>query len=130
MNNTEIVRSLYEAFGEGDVETAFGLMAPDIEWREAENQPSAEGNPYVGPKEIGEGVFGLFMAAFEGFQVAPETFVAEGDHVVALGRYTGTHRASDTPLDAAFAHVWTVRDGTLVAFQQHTDTAQMSRLMG
>ena len=100
-----------------------------MEWREADSQPYAEGNPYVGPERVGEGVFGRIMGDFEGFTVTPDTFVAEGDRVVALGRYTGTRQGTGEALDAQFAHVWTVDGGRVVRFQQYTDTAQMSKLL-
>lgn len=129
MDNEALVRSLYDAFGRGDAETVLGSLAQDVEWREAESQPYADGNPYIGPEQVSEGVFGQLMSDFEGFTVTPNTFVAAGDRVVVLGRYTGTHQGSGDPLDAQFAHAWTVKDGKVVRFQQYTDTAQMSRLL-
>lgn len=129
MDNKAFIRSLYEAFGRGDAETVLGSMAQDVDWREAETQPYAEGNPYIGPERVGEGVFGRIMSDFEGFTVTPKTYVAEGDIVAVMGRYTGTRQGSGAPLDAQFAHVWTVRDGEVKKFQQYTDTAQLSRLL-
>lgn len=129
MDNKAFIRSLYEAFGRGDAETVLGSMAQDVDWREAETQPYAEGNPYIGPERVGEGVFGRIMSDFEGFTVTPKTYVAEGDIVAVMGRYAGTRQGSGAPLDAQFAHVWTVRDGEVKKFQQYTDTAQLSRLL-
>ena len=130
MNVQSFVRSLYEAFAQGDAATVLGAMAPDVEWLEAETQPSADGNPYVGPARVGEGVFGRIMGDYDGFVVSPQRYVAEGDTVAVTGRYTGTHKASGEKLDAQFAHFWTVRDGKVANFQQYTDTAQMSRILG
>ena len=129
MDNKSFVRSLYEAFGRGEAETVLGSLASDVDWREAETQPYAEGNPYVGPQRVGEGVFGRIMGDWDGFVVSPRRFVAEGDTVAVSGRYTGTHKASGQELDAQFAHFWTVRDGKVTAFQQYTDTAQMSGIL-
>lgn len=129
MDNKEFIRSLYEAFGRGDAETVLGGLAEDVDWREAETQPYAEGNPYLGPERVGQEVFGRIMGDFDDFTVTPETYVAEGDTVVALGRYTGRRKESDKQLNAQFAHVWTVRDGEVKRFQQYTDTAQMSRIL-
>ena len=129
MDNKEFVRSLYEAFGRGDAETVLGGLAEDVDWREAESQPYADGNPYVGPARVGEEVFGRIMADFDDFTVMPETFVAEGDMVVVLGRYTGKRKGTGEPLNAQFAHAWTVEDGEVTRFQQYTDTAQMTRIL-
>ncbi|HUF77232.1 MAG TPA: nuclear transport factor 2 family protein [Longimicrobiales bacterium] len=121
---------LYEAFGRGDADTVLGSLAADVDWREAETQPYADGNPYIGPQRVGEGVFGRIMSDYDGFAVNPQRFVADGDTVAVAGRYTGTHKASGESLDAQFAHFWTVRDGKVAKFQQYTDTAQMSRILG
>ena len=124
MTNRDLISSLYDAFAQGDAGTVLGTMHPDIDWNEAEGSPYADQNPYSTPQRVGEGVFGRLLADFDSFSVVPEQMVSEGDTVVALGRYTGTHKASGRPLDAQFAHVWTVEDGQVTAFQQYTDTAQ------
>lgn len=129
LSNRELIQSLYDAFAKGDAATVLGAMHPEVEWKEAESSPYADQNPYVGPGRVGAGVFGRLMADFEGFTVTPLKLVAEGDTVVALGRYTGTHKGSGKPLDAQFAHAWTVRDGKVMEFQQYTDTAQYQRVM-
>lgn len=128
-SNRELVQSIYDAFAKGDAASVLGAMHPDVDWKEAESSPYADQNPYVGPSRVAEGVFGRLMADFKGFTVTPLKLVAEGDTVVALGRYTGTHKASSKPLDAQFAHAWTIREGKVTSFQQYTDTAQYQRLM-
>lgn len=122
--NQAVVESLYRAFAAGDGATISGLLAEDLVWVEAEGGPYADHNPYSGPGAVFEGVFGRIGAAFEGFVVTPVTFVASDDRVVAMGRYTGTNRATGEALDAQFAHVFTVTNGKITHFQQYTDTAQ------
>ncbi|MGZ8492532.1 MAG: nuclear transport factor 2 family protein [Gemmatirosa sp.] len=123
-SNRELIGSLYAAFGRGDAGTVLGMMDPGTVWMEAESSPYADRNPYVGPQQIGEGVFGRIMGEWDGFSVNPETLLQDGDVVVAIGRYRGTFRATGRALDAQFAHVWTLRDGRVTRFQQYTDTAQ------
>jgi len=122
--NQAVVEGLYRAFGAGDGATIAGLLAPDLVWIEAENGPYADRNPYNGPAAVFEGLFARLGAEYEGFAVNPVTFVSSGDRVVALGRYTGTNRATGEALDAQFAHVFTVSNGKVTRFQQYTDTAQ------
>ena len=128
-SNRDFIQSLYDAFARGDADTVLGALHTDVDWNEAEGNPLADQNPYTGPQRVGEGVFGRLLANFDDFTVTPEQLVAEGDTVVALGRYTGTHKTSGRPLDAPFAHVWTVEDGKVTAFQQYTDTAQYRQLL-
>lgn len=123
-SNRDLIRSLYDAFARGDAQTVLDALHPEVEWNEAEGSPYADQNPYCGPQQVGEGVFGRLVADYDRFTTTPETFIAEGLHVVVIGRYRGTHRRSGRPLDAPFVHVWTVKDGQVTSFQQYTDTAQ------
>jgi ketosteroid isomerase-like protein len=104
-------------------------MDPAIVWNEAEGNPLADRNPYIGAQAIGAGVFGRLMAAIDNFSVGPESYIDGGDHVVALGRYRGTMKKDGARLDAAFCHVYRFHGGKIVMFQQYTDTAQWARLM-
>lgn len=122
--NQAVVETLYRAFAAGDGATIGGLLAADLVWIEAENGPYADRNPYLGPAAVFEGIFGRIGAEFDGFAVAPVTYLPSGDRVAVLGRYTGTNRATGEALDAQFVHVFTVTGGQIVHFQQYTDTAQ------
>jgi ketosteroid isomerase-like protein len=119
--NTEIIRSVYTAFATGDVPGVVGAFDADIHWTEAEGFPY--GGTYVGPDAVVTGVFARLGSEWEGFAAVPHAFVAEGDTVVALGDYGGTYKATGKSFSAPFAHVWTLRDGRIVRFQQYTDTA-------
>ena len=122
--NQSVVEALYRAFAANDGATIGGLLAADLVWMEAESGPYADRNPYNGPAAVFEGVFARIGAGYEGFVVTPTVFIGSGDRVVALGRYTGTNRATGEALDAQFAHVFTVTGGKVTRFQQYTDTAQ------
>jgi ketosteroid isomerase-like protein len=122
--NQSVVEALYRAFAAHDGATIGGLLAADLVWMEAESGPYADRNPYNGPAAVFEGVFARIGAGYEGFVVTPTVFIASGDRVVALGRYSGTNRATGEALDAQFAHVFTVTGGKVTRFQQYTDTAQ------
>jgi ketosteroid isomerase-like protein len=126
----EVVKDLYAAFGRGDVPAVLGTFDAGIEWIEAEGFLYAAGNPYVGPQAVAEGVFGRIIGDVDNFAARPVNIIDGGDTVVAEGRYTGTWRATGTPVDAQFAHVWRVRDGKIVRFQQYTDTGQWAKAAG
>ena len=70
-------------------------------WNEAEGNPLADRNPYVGPQAVGEGVFARLLAAIDNFTAVPSTFIDGGDHVVVLGRYGGTMKDGGATLDFA-----------------------------
>jgi ketosteroid isomerase-like protein len=59
----------------------------------------------------------------------PEEFVDAGDVVVAMGKYSGTYKATGKPFQSNFAHVWRVRDGKAFRFTQYTDTLLVHRAL-
>ena len=125
--NVETVRSLYAAFAKGDVPTVLGVLAPDIEWREADNFIYADGNPYVGPNAVLQGVFLRLATEWDGFAANPEQFFDAGETVIVTGRYTGAYKATGKSVDAQFVHCWTLQDGKVIRFQQYADTLQVAR---
>ena len=129
-NDVAAIRGIYEAFSAGDVGGVVARMSPSIVWNEADNFAYSDHNPYVGHAAIGAGVFGRIGAEWDGFTVVPDEFLDAGDTVVVLGRYRGTFQATGKPLDAQLAHVWRVRDGKAVQFQQYTDTLQAAQVTG
>ena len=86
-SNLDIVKGVYAAFSIGDIHAVLAAMSPGIVWNEAENNlPLAEGNPYVGPQAVLEGVFMRLGEDFDGFTVVPERYIADGDSVVSTLR--------------------------------------------
>ena len=126
----EVIRSIYDSFGRGDVPAVLGQMDEAIEWREAENYIYADRNPYIGPQAVFEGVFMRLGSEWEGFTVTPEEWLDAGHHVVVLGTYTGRHKETGREVRAQFAHVWGVRGERIVRFQQYTDTKQFAEAVG
>ena len=95
----KILEALYGAFAEGNVGSVLEAFDPEIEWREAENSPYADGNPYVGPQAIAESVFQRMASETDGLVVAPERYSGGGDCVVVEGRYRGTVKSTGTSLN-------------------------------
>ena len=129
MSNGAFVKGLYEAAGRGEPGVLIGALHPEVEWLEAEGSPYANGNPYVGPSSV-VGLLGGIASEISDFRLNVVRVIDGGDTVVAEGRYTGRGAKSGKTLDAPFAHVWYLRDGAVVKFQQYTDTKQWSDVLG
>jgi ketosteroid isomerase-like protein len=114
----ETIRTFYTALGQGDAPTALGLMADDIEWHTMWHY-KVDGR---GPQRVAEGLLKPLMEEWASFALTPAEYIAEGDTVVSLGRFTGVHGASGKEVDAAYAHVWDVADGKIRRFRQYIDT--------
>lgn len=131
MSNVKTMQELYSAFGRGDIAGVLGGMDPNIEWREAENNPyQPSGEPWIGPDAIVDNLFVKLGTDWDGFTVNPKEFHDAGDTVVVEARYTGTHKATGKNLDAQVTHIWRLRDGKVTSFQQYVDTAQLREVMG
>lgn len=130
-SNLDVIKGIYAAFASGDIPAVLGVMSPAIVWNEAENNlPLAQGNPYVGPQAVLEGVFMGLGEEFDGFTVVPERYIAEGDFVVMTGRYSATSKATGLPVNPQVVHVWTLKDDKAATFQQHADTLGMAIATG
>jgi len=123
----EVVRGMYAAFGRGDIPGVLAALDPQVEWWEAENFIYADGNPYVGPQAVLEGVFMRLGSEWADFAVAPEGVLDAGDTVIGHGYYSGTYKQTGARVRAQFAHFFTFRGQQVAKFQQYTDTAQFLR---
>ena len=119
--SVEVIKGVYEAFGRGDVPAVLGAMADDIEWHEAEGMPY--GGVYHGGEAVAQNVFGPITQDIPDFAVTPEEFIASGDTVAVVVRYTGTGKATGKQLDIPVVHVFDVRNGKIAKFRQFADTA-------
>jgi len=129
-SNVDVIKDLYADFAKGDIPAVLAAMAPDIEWNEANNFPYADGNPYIGPQAILEGVFARCGSEWDGFAAEIDEILDAGDTIVALGHYGGTYNATGRPQRTQLVHVWRLRDGKAAAFQQYADTLHVAQVTG
>ncbi|PHQ81985.1 MAG: DUF4440 domain-containing protein [Phycisphaera sp.] len=128
--NITLIKNLYDAFAAGDVPAVLGAMSPHIIWNEADNFPYADGNPYIGPEAVLNGVFARCIGEWDDFAVVIEEIINAGDTVIAFGRYTGTFKATGQAQNTQMAHVWRIENGKIVRFQQHADTLHVAQVTG
>ena len=126
--NIQIIDSLYNAFSTGDMPTVLGSMHPKIEWNEAESNSLADGNPYIGPDAILEGVFARLGANNEYFSLQDIKLHGMSDNMVlATLRYDAKVKATGKSYNAQVAHLFTLDDeGKITAFQQYVDTKKLA----
>jgi ketosteroid isomerase-like protein len=131
MRNVDVIRETYAAFGRGDVPAVLGAMDPSIEWYSAEGHPyQPSGRPWIGPDAILQNLFMRIGAEWEYLRIRLDELHDAGDTVVVEVRYDAKHKATGKTLDAQACHVWRLRDGKIVRFQQYVDTAQLQDVAG
>lgn len=123
----QLIQDMYGAFTRGDVQAVLGVYDAQMIWEAAENSPYGDRSPYVGSEAILQGVFARIGEEWEGFMVGVEEIINAGDRVIALGHYRGTYKVTGQPINAQFAHVWTVTNDKVTRFQQYADTLQLAR---
>lgn len=128
--NLALIQGLYANFARGDIPAVLGAMDDGIVWNEAEGNPYADLNPYVGPQAVLEGLFARVGGEWEGFAVHIDQLFDAGDTITAVGRYSGVYRATGRATTNQVAHVWTLNGGKVVSFQQYADTRALAWVMG
>ena len=125
--NVYIIDDLYNAFASGNIQSVLNLMDAKVIWNEAESNSLAVGNPYVGPDAILNGVFAPLSEMYEGFRLKNiKLHDMSNDQVLATLRYDATVKATGKKIDVQAAHLWTLNDGKITAFQQYVDTKKLA----
>lgn len=126
--NIQIIDNLYNAFSTGNIPAVLGSMDAKIEWKEAESNSLADGNPYIGPDAVLKGVFARLGANHEYFELKDvKTHSMSENKVLATLRYDGKVKTTGKTYNAQAAHLWTLNDeGKIIAFQQYVDTKKLA----
>lgn len=129
--NVAVIDGLYQGFAAGDIPAVLGAMDANIVWNEAESFPYADQNPYIGPEAVLNGVFARIGADWEYFNLTGiQLHDMSNNQVLATLRYKGKHKTTGKEIDSQTAHLWTLKDGKITAFQQFTDTKQAAEAIG
>jgi hypothetical protein len=124
--NTKIVQDAYAAFLRGDAEGVLALVDATVVWKGTTG--ASPDVPMAGVRH-GRGEVARFFQqvaehiTFSRFE--PQSYVAQGDRVVALGHYTGT-TSTGGGFDSDFVMIFRLRDGRIVEFQEFLDVAQLN----
>jgi ketosteroid isomerase-like protein len=123
--NLEIVQQAYRNFRAGNIPALLNLLMDDVTWQ----LPEMENIPFSGRREGREQVTAFFASLAdtqESVQFEPREFVAQSDKVIALGRYTWRVKATGREYGGEWAHVFTLREGSISGFHEYMDTAAAS----
>lgn len=125
--NVGLINSLYNFFAAGDVPNVLANLDTKVVWNEAEGNTYADGNPYIGPDAVLNGVFVRLGNDWNDFKLTDiKLHEMSNNQVLATLRYNGTYKKTNKPINAQVAHLWTIKDGKVTAFQQYVDTKQLA----
>lgn len=123
MTDADVIRAHYAASDRGDLDGMLAPLGPDAAWTEMDGFPYA--GTYHGPDAVRENVFFRIGADWKGFRFDLDELVDGGNVVAAIGRYSGTYRATGKEMTARVVHVWRLEDGVVVGFEQFCDTLRV-----
>jgi ketosteroid isomerase-like protein len=125
--NGRVVDDLYAALNERDPRAATHLLHEDVTWTVPDSLPA--GGAYRGRAAVNAYLASLGQA-WHALELHPERFVEDGRHVAVTGQTAMTSALTGETDRIPFAHVVTVQGGKIAAFDEFTDTARITRLIG
>jgi uncharacterized protein len=123
-DNIETIKSVYAAFGRGDVGAIVDAVTDDVDWA---SDTSSDGAPWYGVRKGKEGVGAFFEAFGKAMEVedfTPLTFAAstEGD-VLTVVRFAVRSRETGKFAKMQLHHWFRFRDGKISYYRGTEDTA-------
>ena len=128
MKPLQKVQEMYAAFGRGDVAFILNLLAPDVTW----SVDGPAGLPFFGDRKGLAGVAKFFQdigAHLDIQEFKPEQFFEMGDTIIALGAERGKARKTGTAFHGHWAHVFTFKNGQVIAFREYCNSASFADAM-
>ena len=122
--NLEVVRQGYAAFVSGDIPGLLSLLDGQVSWV----MPGPSDLPIAGTRQ-GQQEVGEFFQAVSNLvdilRFEPKDFIAQGERVVVLGDDTARVKATGRNIEYRWAHVFRLRDGKIVAFEEFGDVSAL-----
>ena len=124
--NTQRVKESYAAFQRGDIASILATLDDNIEWQ---GVIGTEGVlPQAGVRKGKAAVQEFFKHVaettdFKSFE--PLEFIAEGDQVAVVGRYTARVKPTGKNVESGWVMLFTFKNGKVVKFREYTDSAQL-----
>ena len=122
-SNRELVQSVYDAFGRGDIAAILDMLDDDVDWYD----PGPPAVTHAGRYRGRDDVLRFFSRIEESMTVEtfqPTEFIVQGDRVIVLGSIRAKVKQTGLVYDNEWAMSWTLRDGRITKFQVYEDTAR------
>lgn len=120
--NKQLAINGYQMFLKGDIQGILDMCTDDIEWTAAD-LPSI---PFAGTFHGKAGVMDFFKKlgeTVEFLDYQPQSFIADEDKVAVSGVSTVRVRATGATYDDHWVHIFTMKNGKTMRFEQFHNTA-------
>ena len=126
-DNLQTVRTIYAAFGRGDLLELLSMLSETVEWRAGGESGAL---PYAGVRrglaEVAE-FFRILNDTVKFEELRSDEFVSQRDKVIAIGHDRRRIKGATQTIENDWVIVWTLgRDGKVIKFHAHDDTATIA----
>ncbi len=128
--NIRCLKAFYDAVSRGDLGLVREGLDPNVEWIEPNIPGLWFSGTHRGPDAVWKEVMAPTAEKIDGFRLKVKHFYAIGDHVLAIGYFHGRARMTGRQLDAATAHICTLRNGKIVRSEAFHDSANWLETLG
>jgi uncharacterized protein len=128
-----VARAWFDALLSGDMETAGGLLAPDVRFINHTPVPGFNTDmtwigTHVG-RQAALDSFRVFVAACEVLQEELVALVVDGEEAMGIIHEVSTVRSNGARFEIEFIQRLTVRDGHIVQWRSYSDSAAIVRAL-
>lgn len=124
---TDDLKGRYDAFAQGDLDTALEQWADDFVWQSSNSTDLPGGGEHRGKQEALQ-VLQQAVGAWDEFNLVADEFFEDGDTVVVLG-HTDVKKGGDSA-QIPVVHIWRFEGDEIKRLQILTDTHQVAGLLG
>ncbi len=125
--NIDIIRAHYAASAQNNIDGMMADVSPQVRWTEMAGFPCA--GTWIGPQAVVDNVFAVLGRDWIDYRFELQNLIDAGNQIIGVGTYCGTYRATGKKMQARVAHIWTLQNETIVAFEQFTDTLLVYQAM-
>jgi len=121
VTNVRVVRELYAAFSNGDINALLAMLSPEVEWGEPDN-------PFNPASGIRHGHAGFMewlrigRASEQIIVLEPRQFLTDGNSVAVVGYTKCVAKPTGRTYETDFVHLVTMKDGQIARFREFFDT--------
>lgn len=118
----QVVMQAYQCYKDHNVKGILALTDNKVEWIGPESDYIPFAGSHHGKDQVAQ-FFSKLEQAQDVLKFEPQTFIAEGDKVAVTGVSSWRVKATGQTYDSPWVHIFTIRDGKIARFEQHTHTA-------
>lgn len=126
--NLDVVQELYRCFKEKNYAAFKKICDKNIIWNQNPGFPS--GSSYAGADQVIDNVFKSFDKNWNNWKFTIDKYHDAGDAVIVTGVYQGEYNKTGKAFISEAAHVYELKNGKVLSFQQYADSKVIWDAMG